>query len=157
MNPVSFSAGCRQRASTRFPFAYCDEVWTGVEYQVATNLIHAGLIKEGFTVVKALRSRYDGFRRNPWSEIEAGHHYIRAMASFGLLTAYAGYRADFIERDFHFSPKVVDGEFKTFWICGRAWGPSPCTTPAANETGPSRSCTATWTGSTSSWPALSRQ
>ena len=44
------------------------------------------------------------------------------MASFGLLTAYAGYRADLVDKKLHFSPKVVDGEFKTFWICGRAWG-----------------------------------
>lgn len=106
----------------RFAFAYCDEVWTGVEYQVATNLMHAGLVKEAFTVVKALRSRYDGVKRNPWSEIEAGHHYIRAMASFGLLTAYAGYHADLVNRRLHFAPKVVDGEFSTFWICGKAWG-----------------------------------
>lgn len=106
----------------RFAFAYCDEVWTGVEYQVATSLMHAGLVKEAFTVVKALRSRYDGVKRNPWSEIEAGHHYIRAMASFGLLTAYAGYQVDLVNKRLHFAPKVVDGEFRTFWICGKAWG-----------------------------------
>jgi uncharacterized protein (DUF608 family) len=117
----------------RFAFAYCDEVWTGVEYQVAANLIHAGLIKEGFTVIKALRSRYDGFKRNPWSEIEAGHHYIRAMASFGILTAYAGYRADLAEKMLYFSPKVVDGAFKTFWICGRAWGTFTLTEDATGK------------------------
>ena len=106
----------------RFAFAYCDEVWTGVEYEVATNLVHAGLIDEALTIVRALRSRYDGFKRNPWSEIEAGHHYIRAMASFGLLTAFAGYQADLVNKRLHFAPKQVDGEFRTFWICDKAWG-----------------------------------
>ena len=106
----------------RFAFAYCDEVWTGVEYQVAGSLVHAGLIKEALTVVKALRSRYDGFKRNPWSEIEAGHHYIRAMASFGVLTAFAGYRADLVNGRLYFAPKPVEGQFRTFWVCGKAWG-----------------------------------
>lgn len=115
----------------RFAFAYCDEVWTGVEYQVAANLIHAGLINEAFTVVKALRSRYDGVKRNPWSEIEAGHHYIRAMASFALLTASAGYSVDLVRRQLRFAPKRVDGIFRTFWICGAAWGTFSLTEDAA--------------------------
>ena len=84
-------------------------------------------------MTKALRSRYDGFKRNPWSEIEAGHHYIRAMASFGILIAYAGYRADLAEKMLYFSPKVVDGEFKTFWICGRAWGTFTLTEDATGK------------------------
>ncbi|MBX7134994.1 MAG: hypothetical protein K1X67_20185 [Fimbriimonadaceae bacterium] len=106
----------------RFPFAYCDEVWTGVEYQVAAGLVHAGLIKEGLTIVKALRSRYDGVKRNPWSEIEAGHHYIRAMSSFGVMTAFAGFQADAVNRRLYFAPKLAGKSFTTFWICGKAWG-----------------------------------
>ena len=44
------------------PFVYSDEVWTGIEYQVASHLIHEGFVDEGLTIVKALRSRYDGPR-----------------------------------------------------------------------------------------------
>ncbi|TCT33067.1 GH116 family glycosyl-hydrolase [Martelella mediterranea] len=106
----------------RFAFAYCDEVWTGVEYQVAVNLVHAGLIDEALTVVKALRSRYDGFKRNPWSEIEAGHHYIRAMASFGLITAFSGQKTDLPNDKLSFAPKLKDGRYRSFWICGKGWG-----------------------------------
>ena len=29
------------------PFVYSDEVWTGIEYQVASHLIHEGLVDEG--------------------------------------------------------------------------------------------------------------
>ena len=47
------------------PFVYSDEVWTGIEYQVASHLIAEGFVKEGLTIVKALRSRYDGRVRNP--------------------------------------------------------------------------------------------
>src|ERR1700724_2642174 len=45
------------------PFVYSDEVWTGIEYQVASHLIAEGFVKEGLTIVKALRSRYDGRSR----------------------------------------------------------------------------------------------
>jgi uncharacterized protein (DUF608 family) len=67
------------------PFVYSDEVWTGIEYQVASHLIAEGFVKEGLTIVKALRSRYDGRIRNPWNEYECGNYYARAMASYALL------------------------------------------------------------------------
>jgi non-lysosomal glucosylceramidase len=106
----------------RFPFAYCDEVWTGVEYQVAVNMIYEGLIDEGLTIVKSVRDRYDGYKRNPWSEIEAGHHYIRAMASWGLVAALSGYSCDMVKGKMSFNPVINQQDFKSFWINGKAWG-----------------------------------
>jgi len=106
----------------RFPFAYCDEVWTGVEYQVAASLIYEGYIDEGLTIVKSIRDRYDGYKRNPWSEIEAGHHYIRAMASWGLLTALSGYKCDMVNGTMSFEPAIREDDFKIFWINGKGWG-----------------------------------
>lgn len=106
----------------RFPFAYCDEVWTGVEYQVAVNMIYEGLLDEGLSIVKSVRDRYDGYKRNPWSEIEAGHHYIRAMASWGLINALSGYECDMVEGTMRFEPKINQQHFKSFWINGKAWG-----------------------------------
>ena len=38
---------------------YSDEVWTGIEYQVAAHMIYEGLVEEGFAIVKAARDRYD--------------------------------------------------------------------------------------------------
>ena len=64
------------------PFVYSDEVWTGIEYQVASHLIEEGFVEEGLTIVKAVRFRYDGHRRNPWNEYECGNYYARAMASY---------------------------------------------------------------------------
>lgn len=106
----------------RFAFSYCDEVWTGVEYQVAVTLICEGFIDEGLTIVKSIRDRYDGYKRNPWSEIEAGHHYVRAMASYGLLVALSGYKCDMVKGVMSFKPVINERNFKSFWINGKGWG-----------------------------------
>ena len=76
---------------------YSDEVWTGIEYQVAAHMIYEGLIEEGHAIVKGTRERYDGvprppIGRNPWCEIECGGHYTRAMSSWSLLLALSGFR-----------------------------------------------------------------
>jgi len=47
------------------PFIYSDEVWTGIEYQVASHLIFEGRVKEGLDIVRTCRERYDGSVRNP--------------------------------------------------------------------------------------------
>ena len=73
------------------PFVYSDEVWTGIEYQVASHLIAEGFVNEGLTIVKALRSRYDGQVRNPWNEYECGNYYARAMSSYALLARSPGF------------------------------------------------------------------
>ncbi|MGI6174427.1 MAG: GH116 family glycosyl-hydrolase [Christensenellales bacterium] len=69
----------------RFPFVYSDEVWTGIEYQVATLLLYEGFEEEAIALVRAVRDRFDGERRAPFNEMECGFYYARAMAS----TAYA--------------------------------------------------------------------
>jgi non-lysosomal glucosylceramidase len=61
----------------RLPFGYSDEVWTGVEYQVAASLLYEGMVEDAVAVVERVGGRHDGFVRNPWSENEAGHHYSR--------------------------------------------------------------------------------
>jgi hypothetical protein len=104
------------------PFVYSDEVWTGIEYQVAASLIYSGHIDEGLAIVKAVRDRHRGFNRNPWDEFECGHHYARAMASWAVLLALSGYQYDGIEHFMAFSPKIQKENFKTFWSSGDAWG-----------------------------------
>jgi uncharacterized protein (DUF608 family) len=54
------------------PFPYADEAWTGVEYAVAAHCIQMGLVEEGLEIVRGVRSRHDGQRRNPWNEVECG-------------------------------------------------------------------------------------
>ncbi|NBD25782.1 GH116 family glycosyl-hydrolase [Paenibacillus glycinis] len=106
----------------KFPFIYSDEVWTGVEYQVAAHLIYEDCLEEGLTIVKALRERHDGFRRNPWNEVECGNHYARSMASWALLPALSGYRCDLVAGTMSFAPKLFREAFSCFWSTGTAWG-----------------------------------
>jgi non-lysosomal glucosylceramidase len=106
----------------KLPFVYSDEVWTGVEYQVAVHLIYEGLIDEGLTIVKAVRDRQDGFKRNPWNEVECGHHYVRSMSSWGLLIALSGFQFDMVRKEMSFNPVVNKDAFTAFWSTGLAWG-----------------------------------
>jgi hypothetical protein len=74
------------------PIAYCDEVWTGVEYQVAAHCLMEGMDAHATAVLDRLFARYDGRRRNPYNHIECGDHYVRALAGFSLLDATTGLR-----------------------------------------------------------------
>jgi uncharacterized protein (DUF608 family) len=104
------------------PFVYSDEVWTGIEYQVASHLMYEGLLEEGLSIVKAVRDRYDGRRRNPWDEVECGHHYARAMSSWGVLLALSGYSYSGPEMRMGFAPPLYAEDFRTFWSTGSGWG-----------------------------------
>ncbi|MCL4562742.1 MAG: non-lysosomal glucosylceramidase [Chloroflexi bacterium] len=104
------------------PFVYSDEVWTGIEYQVASHLISQGLVDEGLTVVKAVRSRYDGLRRNPWNEYECGSYYARAMSSYALLSALSGFRYSMPERKLYLAPKINLPRFECFFSTAAAYG-----------------------------------
>ncbi len=104
------------------PFVYSDEVWTGIEYQVASHLIAEGFVREGLTIVKALRSRYDGRARNPWNEYECGNYYARAMSSYALLGALAGFRYSAVRKTLWFGPAVSVRPFTTFFSTAFGFG-----------------------------------
>jgi len=104
------------------PFVYSDEVWTGIEYQVAAHMIYEGMVKEGTAIVEAVRARYDGRRRNPWNEVECGHHYARAMASWSLLTAFSGFRYSAPGREMRFRPRHGSSPFRCLFTAGASWG-----------------------------------
>lgn len=70
------------------PFPYFGEVMTGFEYVAAAELIFQGMDDDGVKVVKAVRDRHDGLKRNPFSEPECGHNYARSMASWNCLLAW---------------------------------------------------------------------
>jgi uncharacterized protein (DUF608 family) len=104
------------------PFVYSDEVWTGIEYQVASHLIAEGFVDEGLAIVRALRSRYDGRTRNPWNEYECGNWYARAMASYALLGALSGFRYSAVDRTLHLAPKLSARPFRCFFSTASAFG-----------------------------------
>lgn len=80
------------------------------------------MLEEAFTIIKAIRDRYDGYKRCPWSETEAGHHYIRPMSSFSLIPALAGYQCDMVNKTMSFNPVINKNNYQTFWINGKGWG-----------------------------------
>ncbi|MCC6124672.1 MAG: hypothetical protein IT426_06910 [Pirellulales bacterium] len=103
------------------PFVYSDEVWTGIEYQVASHLILMGLVEEGLDIVRACRDRYDGRIRNPFNEYECGHWYARAMSSYALLQALSGARYDAVEKTLYLKPNV-QGDFRCFLSTATGYG-----------------------------------
>ncbi|MEO3794343.1 GH116 family glycosyl-hydrolase [Nonomuraea sp. B10E15] len=72
------------------PTRYADEVWTGIEYQVAAHCLYEGLQEEGDAILSGLWARYDGSRRNPYNKIECGDHYVRALAGWSVLDVITG-------------------------------------------------------------------
>lgn len=106
----------------KYPFVYADEVWTGIEYQVAAHLIYEDMVEEGLAIVKGARDRHDGVARNPWDEFECGHHYARAMSSWSLILALSGFHYDARERFIAFAPKLNANDFKCFYSTGSGWG-----------------------------------
>lgn len=101
------------------PFVYSDEVWTGVEHQVAASLVYAQLRDEALAIERAVRRRYDGTVRSPWNEIECGNHYARSLASWALLLAVSGVQWDAPTRVLSFAP-AHDGRY--LFTTGTGWG-----------------------------------
>jgi uncharacterized protein (DUF608 family) len=106
---------------------YSDEVWTGIEYQVAAHMIYEGFTDEGFSIAKGARDRYDGvprhpIPRNPWCEIECGGHYARAMSSWSLLLALSGWKYDGPRGELQFAPCYRPENFKSFFTGPESWG-----------------------------------
>ena len=94
------------------PFVYSDEVWTGIEHQVASHLMLMGNVKEGIDIVRASRDRYDGRIRNPFNEYECGHWYARALSSYGYLHALTGVRYDAVDKTLFIDSRI--GDFTSF-------------------------------------------
>jgi len=98
------------------------EFWTGLEYQAAALMLYEGLVREGVQVVRDVRERHDGRKRNPWNEPECGHHYARAMSSWAPLLALSGFQYSAPEAEMQFLPRVRTSPFRCFWSVGSAWG-----------------------------------
>ena len=103
------------------PFVYSNEVWTGIEYQVASHLMAMGQVEEGLEIVRACRDRYDGRVRNPFNEYECGHWYARAMSSYALLQGLTGARYDAVEKVLHLRPRLR-GDFRAFLAVAGGYG-----------------------------------
>jgi non-lysosomal glucosylceramidase len=104
------------------PVLYRDEVWTGIEYQVASAMFHRGMIREGLSILRGLDERYDGKRHNPWNEVECGDHYARALACWGCLIALSGFVYDGPAGRLGFTPRWQADNFRAFFTAALGWG-----------------------------------
>jgi uncharacterized protein (DUF608 family) len=109
-------------ARPKIPFPYYAEAWTGMEYLVAAQFIHAGMLREGLEVLEDVRWRFDGERRNPWDEPECGHHYARAMSAWSSVVAWSGFYYHAADKALTLSPKTNTPAFTSFWSTGAGWG-----------------------------------
>ncbi len=104
------------------PTPYSDEVWTGIEYEVAALLLYAGDPEAAVCLLEAVRARYDGRKQNPWNDIECGDHYVRAMSAWALLEAAAGYDYDAGAAEMGFAPAITPEHFQAPFVARDGWG-----------------------------------
>jgi uncharacterized protein (DUF608 family) len=104
----------------RIPFPYFSEAgWTGIEYLVASHMLFTGMTREGLEFYRNARLRFDGEKRNPWSEPECGHHYARAMSAWSGVLAMSGFRYHGGEHSVEI--KAPSGH-RCFWATATGWG-----------------------------------
>ncbi|MDR0699113.1 MAG: hypothetical protein LBG28_07860 [Tannerella sp.] len=105
----------------QLPFVYSNEVWTGIEYQVASHLMFEGEVEKGLEIVRTCRRRYDGRVRNPFNEYECGAWYARAMASYALLEGLTGVRYDAVDGILYVNSRIGD-DFTSFLSTDTGFG-----------------------------------
>jgi hypothetical protein len=107
-----------QGGRPEIPFPYWSEVMTGFEYAAAVGMLYEGMEEEGLEVMRNIRERYNGSKRNPFDEAECGHHYARAMASWSSVLALSGFHFSAVDHSIGFTDR--SGSY--FWSNGSAWG-----------------------------------
>ncbi|MEE0944371.1 MAG: GH116 family glycosyl-hydrolase [Clostridia bacterium] len=105
----------------KIPVPYCEETMTGFEYSFAGLLCSRGRVEDGLKVVKAIRDRFNGQKRNPWNEFECGSNYARSMASYSLIPILSGFEFDVPHKYIGFKPYKTD-KFQAIWSLADAWG-----------------------------------
>jgi len=101
---------------------YRDEIWTGIEYQVAGHMAWEGMLLEALAVCRGVHERYHPSRHNPWNEIECGDHYARSMASWGVLLGLAGFAYHGPQGRLGFAPRLTPERFRCAFTAAEGWG-----------------------------------
>jgi non-lysosomal glucosylceramidase len=109
-------------------------VLTGFEYAAAATMIRAGLLSEGFTVVRAIADRHDGRVRqplhrtaweyggNPFGDDESGAFYARAQSAWSLLLAAQGFIHHGPQKRIGFKPVWQPHDHTSFFTASEGWG-----------------------------------
>ncbi|GAB6164251.1 hypothetical protein JCM19992_02510 [Thermostilla marina] len=104
------------------PVRYRNEVWTGIEYQVAGNMVWDGMLTEALAICRGIHERYHPRSHNPWNEVECGDHYARGMASYGVFLALCGFRYHGPKGVLGFAPKFPGDRFQAAFTGAEGWG-----------------------------------
>jgi len=101
---------------------YRNEVWTGIEYQVAGHMVAEGMVTKALAICRGIHERYHPAKHNPFNEVECGDHYARAMASWGVYTALAGYEYHGPNGHIGFAPRITPENFRAAFTAAEGWG-----------------------------------
>ncbi|MBN2477266.1 MAG: twin-arginine translocation signal domain-containing protein [Pirellulales bacterium] len=101
---------------------YKNEVWTGIEYQVAGNMAWEGLVTEALAICRGVHDRYHPAKHNPWNEVECGDHYARAMASHGVFLGLCGFEYHGPKAHLGFAPRITPEDFRAAFTAAEGWG-----------------------------------
>jgi hypothetical protein len=101
---------------------YRDEVWTGIEYQVAGNMAWDGMVTEALAICRGVHERYHPSKHNPWNEIECGDHYSRAMAAHGVFLGLCGFEYHGPKAHLGFAPRISPEDFRAAFTAAEGWG-----------------------------------
>ncbi|MBN1508009.1 MAG: hypothetical protein JW955_14250 [Sedimentisphaerales bacterium] len=101
---------------------YREEVWTGIEYQVAGHMVWENMVTEALAICRGVQDRYHPAKHNPFNEIECGDHYARAMASWGVYTALSGFEYHGPKGHIGFAPRTTPEDFRAAFSTAEGWG-----------------------------------
>ncbi len=101
---------------------YRDEIWTGIEYQVAGHLAWEGMLTEALAICRGVHERYHPAKQNPWNEVECGDHYARAMASHGVFLGLCGFEYHGPRGHLGFAPRLQPEDFRAAFTTAEGWG-----------------------------------
>jgi len=101
---------------------YKNEVWTGIEYQVAGNMAWDGMLTEALAICRGVHERYHPSKHNPWNEVECGDHYARGMASYGVFLGLCGFEYHGPKGHIGFAPRITPEGFRAAFTAAEGWG-----------------------------------
>jgi hypothetical protein len=101
---------------------YRDEIWAGIEYQVAGHMAWEGMVTEALAICRGVHERYHPAKQNPWNEVECGDHYARAMASYGVFLGLCGFECHGPKGRLGFAPRLTPEDFRAAFTTAQGWG-----------------------------------